>query len=429
MGNSSSNNNPQENKIEKDLDPLVDYANATLESLKNPKNLLEKELKAELFLENDRSNQKMIDCEENNILVEPVDNSEYPYNYERLEVPKDEEGYVVAFEVSQGDEIKEFFDKYGVVVVKNVVTEEDCNNSVEEFWDFLERHNKGLDRNNKASWTFFWPSLAKMGICGNTIICSQQMFKNRLNINVHKTFSYLFGHDQLWVNLGRINLMRPTIVNMKQSEIELIEKMKKETSRKDIFNLLEEYKKTKFEEDPEKQVEMEKWKTISEWLHWDMQPHTGKATTFSWKVNDRSANRGYDLLKVQGILAVVDCSDKEGGFHCVPGFQHHIRGWANHHPKLFDNKQRETTVQVPQDDPMRKDIQTMPIRKGSLLIWNTKLPHGNFPNSSNKPRMIQYIKMRSSKDPSILPFCDSSYLPEGLELDDREKKLLGIEKY
>ena len=145
-------------------------------------------------------------------------------------------------------------------------------------------------------------------------------------------------------------------------------------------------------------------------------------------MRDREANIGYDFLKVQGILAVVDCGEKEGGFHCIPGFQKYIRGWANANKEIYKGE-RDTTVQVPREDPMRHDIQTCPLRKGSLLIWNSQLPHGNYPNNSDKPRMVQYIKMAPHDDLSIEPWTTQEYIPSEMELDEREKKILGLMKY
>ena len=138
-------------------------------------------------------------------------------------------------------------------------------------------------------------------------------------------------------------------------------------------------------------------------------------------------NIGYDFLKVQGILAVVDCGEKEGGFHCIPGFQKHIKGWANANKELY--KGDRDTVQVPKDDPMRHDNRTCPIRKGYLLIWNSQLPHGNFPNDSNKPRMDQYIKMAPYNDLSIEPWTTEEYVHCTAEFNEREKKILGLIKY
>ena len=138
MGNSQ--NNQVKDKIEEPNQNVeIDFSNANLENLKNPKNLYERELKAELILSEDRNDDKMKDFEENDQILESIDNSEYPYQYERLEIPKDEEGYVVAFEVDQEKEIKEFFDKYGMVVIKNILNEKECEESVKECWDFMER--------------------------------------------------------------------------------------------------------------------------------------------------------------------------------------------------------------------------------------------------------------------------------------------------
>jgi ectoine hydroxylase-related dioxygenase (phytanoyl-CoA dioxygenase family) len=81
-----------------------------------------------------------------------------------------------------------------------------------------------------------------------------------------------------------------------------------------------------------------------------------------------------------------------------------LKGWANANKETvlsFAKTMDPTSVQVrmkyskkiikkkkifkiPKDDPIRKDIQKMPIRKGSILIWNSRLPHGTFPNNSNQ---------------------------------------------
>ncbi len=105
------------------------------------------------------------------------------------------------------------------------------------------------------------------------------------------------------------------------------------------------------------------------------------------------------VRKLQAILALVDCREEDGGFHAVPGFQHYIATWAKENEQLcIRSNQGEdpTTVQIPEDDPIREHIQHMPIRKGSLLVWNSCLPHGNYPNNSNRMRIIQYLHMHRS---------------------------------
>jgi len=339
----------------------------------------------------------------------------FEYNYERLQVPKDEEGYVVGFNLEQEEEFKKFFEEYGLVVVKNVINEEECGRTADEVWDYLRTYTDGLPilKEDANTWDR-WPWGGHLGILGNFPIMTPQACRNRQNPNIHKVFSVLFETPKLWVSVDRIGMMRPTKA-VKYPNEEVIDK-------------------------PE-------WKSVTNWLHWDMNPWTGKTSTYAFQGNhpDQPNNIGFDMLKVQGILALYDCGPNEGGFHAVPGFQKHIRGWAqanmerkeaNCSPHVRD----ETTVQVPKKDPIREDTQTLPIRKGSILIWNSALPHGTFPNDSGKFRLIQYVKMASAYDAAVEPYFarkgsgkeDNNFyvteaqFPPGFQLSELGKKLYGL---
>ncbi len=52
-----------------------------------------------------------------------------------------------------------------------------------------------------------------------------------------------------------------------------------------------------------------------------------------------------------------------------------------------------TAVQyfIPANDPMKDAGQEVPVRAGSLVIWNSALPHCNYPNRSNRFRMVQCV--------------------------------------
>ena len=54
-------------------------------------------------------------------------------------------------------------------------------------------------------------------------------------------------------------------------------------------------------------------------------------------------------------------------------------------------------------DPHRPDlsgltVETIPMRAGDLLIWDSRLAHGVSPNTSDKPRMAQYISMSPAQE-------------------------------
>ena len=46
---------------------------------------------------------------------------------------------------------------------------------------------------------------------------------------------------------------------------------------------------------------------------------------------------------------------------------------------------------IPADDDMIQGGQEVPVREGSLIIWNSALPHSNYPNRSKNPRIVQYV--------------------------------------
>lgn len=57
-----------------------------------------------------------------------------------------------------------------------------------------------------------------------------------------------------------------------------------------------------------------------------MNPYTNHVSAFGFEDKALKYGNGEEVLKVQGILALVDCTEKDGGFHAVPGFHKHVKG-------------------------------------------------------------------------------------------------------
>lgn len=190
-----------------------------------------------------------------------------------------------SFSLDQEQHIRDFFDKYGLVVIADVLSPEACDASVAELWDFLERHCKGLCRDDVRTWEK-WPSLSKLGILGNHFVLSPQFCENRQNPRVHRAFELLFGTEKLHVNVGRASAMRPT----------------RDIQWPDTA--------THTEGEQSHLVDKPEWRSKEgvDWLHWDMNPFTGATSTFTWAVKDINANRGYDQLATQAVLALSDCA-------------------------------------------------------------------------------------------------------------------------
>lgn len=330
-----------------------------------------------------------------------LDLSAHRYDYARCEIPKDRDGYVVSFSVDEPDKIRDFFEKYGVVVVRGCLDAKQAEASQREVWDFVERRVRGVRRDDPSTWNR-WVSLSKIGILGNDAPLSPQLCDNRQNPYVHAAFAAVFGSERLLGAVSRLSMFRPT----KGVVID------------------------------GKSIDKDAWRTHGKWVHWDMDPFTGSYTTFAWAGGRLGANgglKGYDNLAVQGILALRDCGPKDGGFCCVPGFHKHVKGWANANADKYQEGFHPGSFFVPKDDPLLQDIQTIPIRQGSVCIWDSRLPHCSFPNKSDRGRMVQYVKMCLASDDRFRPVLkDRAFLPsdgKGFHLTQLGARLYGFEPW
>jgi hypothetical protein len=86
---------------------------------------------------------------------------------------------------------------------------------------------------------------------------------------------------------------------------------------------------------------------------------------------------------LQGLLYLSDTDENQGAFTVVPGFQNHINNWLDQ-LKPHDNPRAQNAL----DDFPKKPIAA---KAGDFIIWNQCLPHGSCPNTSNTPRIVQYI--------------------------------------
>jgi hypothetical protein len=66
---------------------------------------------------------------------------EYPLSAKQWDlpkVPKDNEGFVESFTIQQEAQYLDFFDRFGFVVIRDVIPKEDVDASILEIWEELE---------------------------------------------------------------------------------------------------------------------------------------------------------------------------------------------------------------------------------------------------------------------------------------------------
>jgi hypothetical protein len=152
------------------------------------------------------------------------------------------------------------------------------------------------------------------------------LWQARQSPRIHGAFTDLWGTQELWVSIDRLNLMLP----------------------------------------PEPGVEFRSF------MHWDHDPEG-------------------DGDNVQGVLAITDQRDVDvGGFQCIPELFRDFAAWR--------------ATQDPDWDWYRPDVRAftptpVPLDRGDLLVFDSRLCHGIRPNASAcGVRMAQYVAMLPAQE-------------------------------
>eukprot|EP01083_Nonionella_stella_P231604 817712_1 len=244
---------------------------------------------------------------------------------------------------------------------------------------------------------------------------SKQIVRNRIKPKLYTAYSYILDTpvNNLYTNIGRVGWMRPT-KNIKFSD-------------------------NKIEDRPQ-------WKTQhgTKWLHLDYDPISNHCTTFGLMPRDTVKYAKVDTfehVRTQGILALDECRLSDGGFQCIAGFHKIMKEiWIKEYGIEYITKGVfQHRYQYKVNDPLIKYITKCPLKKGSFLVWNSKLPHNNFSNDSDHGRKNQYIKYARYDDPAVKPvkfdvvqsgawgmWPLTMEFPDEVELNDVTRRLYGI---
>ncbi|GMH40769.1 hypothetical protein BSKO_08673 [Bryopsis sp. KO-2023] len=284
-----------------------------------------------------------------------------------MHVPRDEEDpdYVVSFPPNQLDAARDFFEQYGFVVVRDVLTTEECETTTSEMWDVLERSTPGLDRNNSGTWGK-WKSKA-FGMCSREPSMTPQILQNRQNPNVYNTFRALSGEEDLLVSHDRWAIMRPTQVEEAWSTMD---------------NLHLDVNPWMYESDDRRA--------------WDDIGGGGYADSHDF-IKENNVVRSSFGRNMQAVLNLRDNKEEDGGTQIVPGFHKHFSRWvASIGPASADAEARPS-YRFPRNSRINQLGVRITMRAGSMVVWDQRCAHGSKGNNSDKLRIAQFLKMFSAR--------------------------------
>jgi len=284
---------------------------------------------------------------------------------EKYVLPRDssDDRFVQSFHISQRNEILQFFNHYGVVVV-NALTDAEASATFTDLINVLESESR-FRWKDPSSWNF-WPKNGnrRYGMPTNPPVMTRQAFENRQNSTVVEAFAILFGcsAEEMMTNLDRYSIMLPTKHPNLGPHPEWMSP----------FNIHLDFNPWKFIG--------RGMQTLSTDFDYD-EPH--KFISENHRITQR---RGQ--LHTQALINLNLNREDDGGFVCIPGFHHHFTEWARGTKPI-----RGFQIRFQHEHWLYGLSQRVPVRKGALIIWNQKLPHGSKPNESDNYRAAQYFKM------------------------------------
>jgi len=193
-----------------------------------------------------------------------------------------------------------------------------------------------------------WPGERRTKFLITAPAFTQHAFENRTSPILYDIYCNLLGTTELWCNIDNWGCFRGT---------------------KNLKWLTEDAQETVIDRDD--------WRYNLK-LHWDYNPWVLQ------KWQDAGEPEPY-----QGLVSLVDCPEEVGGFMAVPGSHTFMSQWIKERPCPYKSR---ASLRPPPEDPMQSYMQRVPLRKGEMVIWYSRTAHCNFPNHSDRMRIIQYVR-------------------------------------
>jgi len=315
----------------------------------------------------------------------------------------------ITFDISQNDEIVKCFDECGVVIVKNVLTKQECKNT---FIDMNIPDNCNIM--DPTTYENFDLTLNKYGMINAGVQFTRALLYNRTHKNVRKVFELLFKDTKLLVQHDRYGIMRPTSGQYGKKE----------------------------------------WKTpTNNNIHLDVDPFGYFKENFRQKIDEYFEGIKYDKTEdfvsennakhytmnthIQSVLNLVDNRFEDGGFCCIPLENRYetMKNWTRSHSKyklMEDNAEPNGkyifTNSLDDKNIMSRELVRMYCPAGSLICFDAILPHGTLSNFSDRIRVAQFIRyipeniIKNHKERAKLVQSECDKV--GFEINDENREIL-----
>lgn len=281
--------------------------------------------------------------------------------------------YIKLFDLSDKEGILKFINDEGYVVIKDVLTPEECDKTTEDVNRQIKELDSRFDIHDPGTYDYM-KCHGQYGMITRHAIFSHQFLDNRQNPKIIEAFESVYEKSpKLLMNHDRFAFYRPT-----------------EHPGKEVYKTPYNYPGLHLDIDPMVYIEHHNvYDELVSKLNYDE-----RSRDF---ITENNIMKHHTLPIYQGIVSIWDNQYYDGGLQLVPQFHHNFNEWYS--KKKFKNGPgTESGFKFNAMDPVDMEYIHSPIRitmpAGSIAIWDKRLAHGSVPNSSSNGRIIQFMVAR-----------------------------------
>lgn len=339
----------------------------------------------------------------------------------------DEEGYTRSFRVDEADRILAFYDRYGFVVVRDVLGPADCAATISEIWSIIEARGQlktkakpkpkskaastsaseakavAVSRTNPGSWDPNWawaaavgPVSIKEGMVGTGAIFAPQAIKNRYNPAMLRVAQLLLGDDDLIVSHDRYGIFRPTLGHPERATTS---NLHLDMNPWRFISLTASEQKARTREERNKPVRSAA-KKAAEAMEGSSDEGLARLRGLQYDdIGDFLEENNLPLRQnkpsVQMLINLADNRDEDGGLVVVPQFpSKQFLAWTKaKRQSMLGYSLDDNFIRLYDDDPLQRQAMRVASRAGSLIVWDKRMVHGSHPNQSANFRYAQFFLM------------------------------------
>jgi hypothetical protein len=355
-----------------------------------------------------------------------------PNLYEELYDTEDPR-YIKSFVLTDTDEYLSFFERFGYVVIRDILTAEQCEETIADIWEVARSDDPEADPNDITK-PFEFTGIASEGILPFAPVFTEIAVRNRCNAGIFSVCKNILGDDDVLINHDRYGLFRPTKGVVKDGKELNFPNYKTKLNVHLDMNPWNYIDKSKEGIDIMK-LDFLSYGNADDFIAENNICYSIYRSTEKEKLEDIDET---ELMKVsrhniQGLINLADNLEEDGGFHLVPEFHKKYINWTLKNVELGTQfSSASDFILLPKRLPLYNETIRITCRAGSIIIWSQLLPHGSRPNDSNRPRYAQFFKVfpRSKFPDDILTkrkkFLQTIMGLNYITLTDDEKKLLDI---